>query len=152
VSYQPEVWNVVFNREAASGWAKWVPGRYKHVRAYAFIPATRMWLFYDVSFTGTEISAIPHGPDSYAKIFEFIGPDGASDIVSVRRLPDRKRMFPWSNWCTAALRHLLQLPGRALSPTAFHRDCLANGGVPFEALDESTVISGAPERSGAGRA
>lgn len=152
MNYAPEVWNVVFNREAASGWAKWVPGRYKHVRAYAFIPQTRTWLFYDVSFSGTEISAIPHGPDSYDKIFEFIGPQGASDIVAVRRLPERKRMFPWSNWCTAALRHLLHLPGSALSPSAFYRDCLDNGGVPFEDPDESAVISGSPQRPDACRA
>lgn len=133
VNYEPEVWNVVFNREAASGWAKWVPGRYKHVRAYAFIPETKIWLFYDVNFSGTTIAAIPHGVDSYAKIWEFIGPEGVSDIVVMRRLPGRRRLFPWSNWCTPALRHLLNLPGRALCPDGFHRDCLANGGIPFEA-------------------
>jgi hypothetical protein len=137
--YEPEVWNVVFNLEAASGWARFVPGRYKHVRAYAYLPATRTWLFYDMSFSGTEISAIPHGPDSYAKIWEFIGPDHASDIVSVRRLPSRKRLFPWSNWCTSGLRHLLNLPGGALRPDAFYRDCLDNG-VPFEAHDGSAEI------------
>ncbi len=144
MNYEPEVWNVVFNREAASGWAKWVPGRYKHVRAYAFVPATRTWLFYDVSFAGTVIAAIPHGEDSYARIWEFIGPEGASDIVAMKRLPSRRRLFPWSNWCTPALRHLLNLPGSALRPDSFHRDCLANGGVPFEAKYASAAIPAAP--------
>lgn len=144
MNYEPEVWNVVFNREAASGWAKWVPGRYKHVRAYAFLPATKQWLFYDVSFAGTEIAVIPHGLDSYEKIFEFIGPPGKADIVSMKRLPSRRRWFPWSNWCTPALRHLLNLPGRALKPDGFYRDCLANGGVPFEAEHASAAISSTP--------
>lgn len=132
MSHTPPAWNVVFNREGASGWARWVPGHYKHVRAYGFVPATGLWIFYDVSFSGTDISAIPHGVASYEKIWEFIGPEGASDIVVMTRLPPRRRLFPWSNWCTSALRHLLNLPGGALSPDAFHRDCLANGGIPFE--------------------
>jgi hypothetical protein len=141
MSYEPQVWNVVFNREAASGWAKWVPGRYKHVRAYAFLPATKQWLFYDVSFAGTEIAVIPHGLDSYEKIYEFIGPPGAADIVAMKRLPARRRWFPWSNWCTPALRHLLNLPGSALKPDAFYCDCLANGGVPFEAEHGRAAVS-----------
>jgi hypothetical protein len=147
MNYEPQVWNVVFNRQAASRWMHWIPGRYKHVRAYAFIPATQTWLFYDVNFAGTEISAIPHGPDSFDKIFEFIGAEGVSDIVSVRTLPARRRRFPWSNWCTTALRHLLHLPGGALLPDAFHRECLDNGGVPFEAEHASAEISGTLRRS-----
>lgn len=141
MSYEPAVWNIVFNREAESGWARWVPGRYKHVRAYAFIPVTRTWLFYDVNFCGTAISAIPDGPDAMAAIYSFIGPEGVSDIVSVPMLPARRRIFPWSNWCTSALRHLLNLPGSALRPDGFYRDCLDHGGKPFEARDESAAVS-----------
>lgn len=137
--YAPQVWNVVFNREAASGWARWVPGRYKHVRAYAFVPASQVWLFYDVSFVGTDISAVPHG-QHWDKLWEFIGPDTASDIVSVTMLPPRRRRFPWSNWCTSALRHLLNLPGGALRPDAFYRECVENGGIPFEAPNAGTTI------------
>lgn len=132
--HQPKVWSVVFNREAASGWARLVPGRFKHVRAYAFIPATRIWLFYDVHFGGVQLFAVPDGPDAMAAIFSFIGPPGVSEIVSVRCLPRRRRLFPWSNWCTSALRHLLNLPGSALRPSSFYRDCLRNG-TPFEADD-----------------
>lgn len=139
--YEPQVWNVVFNREALSGWAKWVPGRYKHVRAYAFVPATRTWLFYDVHFGGTTLFAVPDGPDARAAIYSFIGPEGVSDIVAVRRLPQRSRWFPWTNWCTPALRHLLNLPGSALLPDRFYRECLDNG-IPFEANDGCTTIPG----------
>ncbi len=137
--YEPLVWNVVFNREAGSGWARWVPGRYKHVRAYAFIPKTRTWLFYDVSFSGARLFAVPDGPDAKAAIYSFIGPEGVSDIVAVKVLPPRHRHFPWSNWCTSALRHLLNLPGGALLPDGFYRECLANG-IPFEADDGSTDL------------
>lgn len=140
--YQPEVWNVVFNREAASGWSRLVPGSYKHVRAYAFVPASRLWLFYDVNFDGTEIFAVPDGPDARAAIWSFIGPEGASSIIAVKRLPVRRRWFPWSNWCTCALRHLLNLPGSALRPDGFYRDCLDHG-TPFEAVDESTNLPAA---------
>lgn len=136
----PTVWNVVFNREATSGWARWVPGRYKHVRAYAFIPASRIWLFYDVHFSGVQLFALPDGPEALAAIYSFIGPEGVSDIVAVKVLPQRKRLFPWSNWCTCALRHLLNLPGGALRPDAFYRDCLENG-EPFEAKDGRAAVS-----------
>jgi hypothetical protein len=130
--YEPTSWCVVFNLDAASGWARFVPGRFKHVRAFAFIPKCRTWLFYDVSFAGTELMAIPDGPDARAAIWSFIGPPGKSCVVSVPRLPRRRRLFPWSNWCTTAIRHLLNLPGGAVRPSAFHRDCLRSGGVPFE--------------------
>ena len=140
--YEPSFWCVVFNVEGASGWARFVPGRFKHVRAYAFIPKTRTWLFYDVSFAGTRLMAIPDGPDAKAAIWSFIGPEGKSYIVGMQRLPQRRRRFPWSNWCTSALRHLLNVPGSALRPQGFYRDCLDNGGVPFEAFDGRSPISG----------
>jgi hypothetical protein len=138
--FEPTSWCVVFNREATSGWSRFVPGRFKHVRAYAFLPATRTWLFYDVSFAGTEIMAIPDGADARAAIWSFIGPPGRSYVVSVTRLARRRRLFPWSNWCTSALRHLLNLPGSALRPDAFHRECLAHGGTPFEDSDGRSEI------------
>lgn len=141
-NYTPTSWCVVFNVEGSSGWARWVPGRFKHVRAYAFIPKTKTWLFYDVSFSGTEIMAIPDGPEARAAIWSFIGPEGKSYIVGVPVLPARRRLFPWSNWCTSALRHLLNVPGGALSPSAFCRDCLANGGKPFEDDHGSAEIPG----------
>lgn len=131
--YEPASWCVVFNLEAETGWARLVPGRFKHVRAYAFVPKTGTWLFYDVNFAGTNLMAIPDGPDARAAIWSFIGPPGRSVVVSVKRLPRRRRLFPWSNWCTSALRHLLNLPGSALRPDGFYRDCLDNGGTPFEA-------------------
>jgi hypothetical protein len=146
--YEPQAWCVVFNVEAASGWARWVPGRFKHVRAFAFVPKTRVWLFYDVNFSGTNLMAIPgdaHDPVVKAAIANFIGPPGASYVVGMKRLPVRKRWFPWSTLCTAALRHLLHVPGHTLRPDGFHRDCLANGGIPFESDDGSTEIP-APSR------
>lgn len=139
-AYEPTSWCVVFNVEASSWWMRLIPGRFKHVRAYAFIPKTRTWLFYDVHFGGTELMAIPDGPDARAAIWSYIGPPGCSYVVSVPRLPRRRRWFPWSNWCTPALRHLLNLPGSALRPSAFYRDCLDHGGTPFEAEHGSAEI------------
>lgn len=130
--YEPTSWCVVFNVEAASTWMRFIPGRFKHVRAYAFIPKTKTWLFYDVHFSGTKLMAIPDGPDSRAAIWSFIGPPGCSYVVAVPRLPPRRRRFPWSNWCTPALRHLLNLPGRAVLPDHFYQDCIDNGGTRFE--------------------
>lgn len=139
--FEPEVWNVVFNRDAASWWMRYIPGRYKHVRAYAFVPALKLWLFYDVHFGGTRLFAMPDGPEAIDAIYSFIGPEGASDIVAVRCRRGRRRRFPLANWCTPAIRHLTGLPGGALLPDGFYRDCLANGGTPFEADDGSTAIS-----------
>lgn len=136
--FEPTTWCVVFNLEAEAGWARWVPGRFKHVRAFAFVPATGIWLFYDVHFGGTQIFAVAgdrDDPKVKAAIYSFIGPSGSSYVVGMSRLPARRRLFPWSNWCTSSLRHLLNLPGGALRPDAFYRDCLANGGTPFEADD-----------------
>lgn len=133
--HEPQVWNVVFNREAASGWSRWVPGIFKHVRAYAFLPALEVWVFYDVAFSGTRIAVVPQGPAAIEAIYSFIGPEGCSEIVSVKRQAMRRRRFPLGNFCTAALRHLLNLPGGALLPDGFYRECLRNGGLPFETDD-----------------
>lgn len=133
--FEPTTWCVVFNREAESGWARWVPGRFKHVRAFAFVPATGLWLFYDVNFGGVRLFAVSgdrDDPKVKAAIYSFIGPAGSSYVVGMPRLPPRSRRFPWSNWCTSSLRHLLNLPGASLSPDGFHRDCIKNGGIPFD--------------------
>ena len=110
-----------------------VPGRYKHVRAYAFLPKLKIWLFFDVNFSGTSLFAVPQGPDAIAAIFSFIGPKGVSDIVSVPRQPAMRRRLVRLNLCTSAVRHLLNMPGGALLPDRFYRECLDNGGTPFEA-------------------
>lgn len=146
-NHEPPQWCVVFNTEGDTFWGRLIPGRFKHVRAFTFLPKTKIWIFYDVSFTGTTLSAMPDGPDARAAMWQFIGPIGKSYIVSVKRLPQRSRIFPWSNWCTTALRHLLNLPGSALRPDAFFRECLENGGTPFEQSHESTDIHPAAARS-----
>jgi hypothetical protein len=87
IEYEPTSWCVVFNARPHPGWAKWVPGRFKHVRAYAFIPATRTWLFYDVNFPAPNSWRSPTGPTRARRSGRSSGRPAVLDVISVPRLP-----------------------------------------------------------------
>jgi hypothetical protein len=124
----PPAWILVFCRESKSRWIRLLAcGRYKHVRAYAFVPALRAWLFYDVTLSNTLVMALPDGSEAEAYLCEFTR---GADLVSMAPRPWKGwRFSPFS--CVSAVKQLIGLPSGALRPDALYRDCLAAGGVPL---------------------
>lgn len=128
----PEIWTVVFNREAATWWASGMAlGRYKHVRAYAYVPFLHVWVFYDVRLRGTEITIAADGAPADHMIASWIV---AADLLRVHRRPHAACTVPVLGFCVPAMRRLLGVPGSALRPDAFWRECLRHGAEPFEAV------------------
>lgn len=148
---QPEIWTLVFNREAATWWASWLAmGRYKHVRAYAYVPFLHVWVFFDPHIGGTDIVIAADGEPANRMIGSWIV---NADLVRMRRQdPDESVLsfrwpgvwceerpryaFPLLGFCVPAIKRLIGLRYVALRPDALYRLCMRNGGEPFGAVDD----------------
>lgn len=122
-----ETWFVTFHRDCISPfWNRWTPGRFKHVRAFAYSADALCWVFYDVAMSGTRVILAPAGAEADRLIGEYIA---GGSVLKMRRLPPRKPR--WRDrvgfWCVPAMRHLLNLPGGALLPEGLWRDCIHSG-------------------------
>lgn len=139
---QPQVWNLIFNRRPTTRWQGWiVPGEFKHVRAYAYVPGMHVWVFYDPHIAATDIFLARDGV--HAGIVKvWLASDG--EQISMKLHEQRRRWFPPLFYCVPAIKHLLGLRCVAATPDALYRFCLKNGGMPFEAEHESPHLRSAP--------
>lgn len=122
---EPFEWFVVFDRTTRLWWLRLLPG-FKHVMAFGYCPVLDIWLVYNVVWSGTRITAMPH--DQPTK-------DALTLIMSagetIRIAPPRHRPHPLSRvgfTCVAAVTHLLGLRCVAVTPTRLYRFLLSNGG------------------------
>ena len=123
-------------------------GRYHHVKAIAYLPAIRAWLFYDVKFNGTRLLlAREDDPGTPAFLHDYLD---SCDLVAMPRLPIPKRVAPQVGfWCTLAMKHLVGIRAAALRPDRLWRLSLAVGGESYEsgpgegsAADSMTLLKG----------
>lgn len=134
---QPRSWTLVFNREASSRWfGALVPGRYKHVRAYAYVPFLHVWVFYDPDFRGTDIIVAADGEPAKRLIASWTV---KADLMMMR-VTDARARPRIGFWCVPMIKSLIGLRSSALRPDGLWADCLANGGEPFESPDGCTGI------------
>lgn len=121
-------WYVAFFNDARRYW--WSPlcrDGFRHVAAFAFDAAARVWLLYDVTLARTHIRALNEEqiggwldalPD-HARVVHFTAP-------AEPRPPSLRLGF----WCTPAIAHAVGARSRALRPEALYRDLLAQGARP----------------------
>jgi hypothetical protein len=138
-------WILLFSKKPGRWWVRLLAsGRYHHVKAIAYLPTMRAWLFYDVKFNGTRLMLAHEGdPDTRASLHDYL--DGC-DLVAMPRLPFPRRTAPQAGfWCTLAMKHLVGLRTPALRPDRLWRDSIAAGGRPYETRlgDGSTVAAAA---------
>lgn len=129
---QPIIWNLVFERKATSWWSHLALGRYKHVRAYGYVPFLHVWQFVDVGLRGFDVFVAADGPAANAVIMHWIAD---ADVLAVAPHRDGIRRLPVLGFCVPAMRRLIGQRGGALRPDAFFAECLRNGALPFEAID-----------------
>ena len=123
-------WILLFSKKRGRWWVRLLAfGRYHHVKAIAYLPAVRSWLFYDVKFNGTRLMLAPEdSPDTTALVHDYLQ---GCDLVAMPRLPMPKRTAPHAGfWCTLAMKHLVGISTGALRPDRLWRDCIAAGGKP----------------------
>ena len=128
------IWSLVFCKKPGRWWVRLLAcGRYNHVKAIAYLPSLRAWLFYDVKFNGTKIM-LAHEDDPRTDVFLRDYLDNY-DTIAMPRLPTPKRSAPQLGfWCTIAMKHLIGIRSRAFRPDRLWRDCIAVGGKPHGSL------------------
>lgn len=118
----PSRWLVVFRRKADLWWVNLIPGRFKHVSAFGFVPECDAWVFYDCGLW-TSIY-VARGAAARAMMVERTK-DAAVLSLAARGHPAQPRFAAFS--CTAAVANLLCIPTIALRPDALYRACIRHG-------------------------
>lgn len=140
---EPQVWTLCFSKTATTRLRSFLAfGRYKHVRAYAYLPGLKAWLFYDVHLRGTTLAVVPDGEQALAVICEWMTD---ADLIRVRRAGSSSFLGRLGFWCVPAMAHLTAVRCRLPIPDAFYRACLRQGAEPFEGIDGSPGISRATD-------
>jgi hypothetical protein len=124
-------WTLLFSKRRGRWWVRLLAcGRYHHVKALAWLPAVRSWLFYDVKFNGTRLLLAPEADAAtHAFVLNYLAD---CDLVAVPRLPIPKRIAPHAGfWCTLAIKHLVGIRTSAMRPDRLWRDSLAAGARPY---------------------
>jgi hypothetical protein len=137
-------WILLFSKKRGRWWVRLLAwGHYHHVKAIAYLPAMRAWLFYDVKFNGTRLMlARDDAPGTRAFLHDYLD---SCDPVAMPRLPVPRRVAPHAGfWCTLAMKHLVGIRTGALRPDRLWRDSVAAGGKPYEnGLGEASGAAGA---------
>jgi hypothetical protein len=137
-------WILLFSKKRGRWWVRLLAcGRYHHVKAVAYLPAMRAWLFYDVKFNGTRLMlAGEDDPGTRAFLHDYLD---RCDLVFMPRLPIPRRVAPHAGfWCTLAMKHLVGIRTPALRPDQLWRDSVAAGGKPYEnRLGERSAVAAA---------
>lgn len=124
---EPEVWYVAFHTGIRYWWQRFLPGKYKHVGAFAYIAALDLWVVYDLWPARTRILLVPHCARAEILIAEHTID---ADIVKFRRTADRARLPIALFSCVSAVKHLLGLQSVAFSPSGLYRSIIKQGGEP----------------------
>ena len=141
-------WILLFSTKRGRWWVRLLAcGRYHHVKAIAYLPAMRAWLFYDVKFNGTRLMvAGEDDPGAPAFLHDYLD---RCDLLAMPRLPVPKRVAPHAGfWCTLAMKHLVGIRTAALRPDRLWRDSVAAGGRPYDnGCDEGSRVAAASTTS-----
>jgi hypothetical protein len=138
-------WILLFSKKRGRWWVRLLAwGRYHHVKAIAYLPDLRAWLFYDVKFFGTRLMLAREGdPGTGTFLHGYL--DGC-DLIAMPRLPVPKRAMPRAGfWCTLAMQHLVGIRPGAWRPDRLWHDSIAAGGTPHQTgLRAGSVVAELP--------
>lgn len=146
--FEPLSWLVVFTTTTTMPWLDRVlPGRFKHVMAFGWVEAAKVFVHYDVQFGRTRVMALPEPEGLDLIAFRLGGDSGAGAL----RMPADKNAR-WNArvgfWCVPAIKHLLGLRSGALRPDRLWRDCLASGAEVIHDVRRAEAAALPAERAG----
>lgn len=121
-----ETWYIAFSPVKVSRLCRLVPGRWKHVMAFAPAVGTQAWLFVDVNLYGACVYLIPKTAAGDAKLVQYLS--GCS-ILRMRANPPSRWRWPLTFGCVGAVKHLLNLRGALMTPRGLWNLMLQNGAV-----------------------
>lgn len=150
---RPTHWIVVFDRRAGRNWiSRLTLGKYKHVRAYGYVPFLHVWLFFDPNFSGIELLVAANG-DAANMLASAWTND--CDVIVMPRSPheNRSATLALAGWCVPQIKRLLGLRCVAVTPDALFRRCLQHGGQLYARQPSHADHAGAAANgTGAGHA
>lgn len=118
------LWLVFFTDcEGDTWWSKYLPVGYRHVTAAAWFSDQERWVYFNPTRRGTVIllyREAEFGPRMTQLMHD------SSMILRVRG-GLRRESTPFGWWCTGAIKALLGIRSRALSPRALALHLLRNG-------------------------
>ncbi len=118
-------WLIAFFPETENRWVRMlVPGRYKHVAAFAYAADCRTWVWYEWGWNVAKIRVLPD--DENARMLISAWTAGAT-VVRMDVLRHERASFRVGMWCVPAVKHLVGLRSGALLPDALLRDCVKAG-------------------------
>ena len=141
---EPPVWILVFSKTTKIWWVRLLAfGRYKHVKAFAYVPAMDIYLFFDWALDRAGVVA---APNTQATINGYLA-DFIAD-ADLMAAPPRSGRRAWPRVgifsCVTAIKHLIGLQSRCVAPDSLWRDCLAAGGSPLgRPIRITTAVSAA---------
>lgn len=136
---EPTEWFVVFHRKSVNRILSFLAfGEFKHVSAFAYCAGLKVWLVYDVQWSGTRVMLVD-------KLSILALTDGC-DILKVSRTGERMAMSSRLGfYCVSAVKHLVGLRCVAVTPGALYRHILRNGGMPIHGAGPTPATSGRPD-------
>lgn len=137
---QPLVWNLVFERKGVSWWSHLALGRYKHVRAYGYVPFLHVWQFVDIGLRGFDVFVAADGVPANAVIAAWIAD---ADVLTITPRRNGVRRLPVMGFCVPAMKRLIGIGCVDPRPDGFYRQCLRHGAVPFEVANGGSQVPAA---------
>lgn len=135
------LWLVFFGEaEGSPWWSRFLPAGYRHVAAAAWFAEQERWVYYDPTRRGTVI--LVYRDEEFGGRLQRLIDDSAL-ILRVRASQSRAST-PFGWWCTGAVKALLGVKARALSPKSLANHLLRHGAEVVVMPGPSRSIHGEP--------
>lgn len=142
-------WFVCFDTTTPTWWVRLIPGRYKHVRAFGFVPLMGLWIFFDVALAGHSLFVARDGtPQCEAMIERWWN---GCDVLKVKRSRGPAGLSRIGLWCVPAVAGLIGVRSGALRPDGLWRECVRQGAEILAPQDAPADAEIRPDRPAAAR-
>jgi hypothetical protein len=149
-------WLIFFSEcRSTAWWARVFRPGWRHVAAAAYFAGAERWLYFDPVAPGLHVD-VDDGEAFHARYEHLMRTSTA--VLRFASQHERGAM-PATFFCVGAIKALVGIRSRALSPRALYRDLLARGAEIVKAPDEAPIVEPVrgrlrpdfPARPGAGR-
>lgn len=135
------LWLVFFcEAEGAPWWSRFLAPGFRHVMAAAWFDDQQRWVLIDPTRRGTVV--LIYRQDQFGGRFQQLMDSSSVVLRVIARRSRTTTPFGW--WCTGAVKALMGIRCRALSPKQLCRHLLRNGAEPVKMPARARSIHGRP--------
>lgn len=146
ISLRVDTWFVCFKRRSPTWFFQtFVPGRYKHVAAYGWVPGQDLFVFFEAAINNVALCVAPS--NACAPLQDAMLRDAT--VVEFKADHAARRFWQPVMTCTSAVAQIIGTKSRALRPGRLLADLLAEGGeiileAPSGKSSEPAAAAGGP--------